>query len=121
MPTLDEVSPEMMARMEEQMSDPQNMEAMTNMMQSMSPETLMAMSKQMGREMTEEEAAKTLEMMKGMKPDTVKRMMQAAKVMKQATDAVKRATHVFVSRPALMVAVFMLLLAVALHYFGVIG
>merc|ERR1712046_225610 len=52
------MSPEMMAQMEKQMSDPQNMEAMSNMMKNMSPETLMTMSKQMGKEMTEEEAEK---------------------------------------------------------------
>ena len=121
MPMFDDMSPEMMSKMEEQMSDPKNMEAMTNMMQSMSPETLIAMSKQMGRDMSEEEASKTLEMMKGMKPDTVKRMMQAAKVMKQVTDGFKKATLVFMKREALLVAVFVLLLAVALHYFGIIG
>lgn len=39
--TLDNMSPEMLAQMEKQMSDPQNMEAMSSMMQNMSPETLM--------------------------------------------------------------------------------
>ena len=118
---LDDLTPEMMAQMEKQMNDPQNMEAMTNMMQNMSPEMLMTMSKQMGKDMTEEEAAKTLDMMKGMKPETVKRMMQAAKVMKQTTDSVKKATQAFMARPALVVAVLMLLVAIVLHFFGFIG
>ena len=118
---MDDLTPEMMAQMEKQMNDPQNMEAMTNMMQNMSPEMLMTMSKQMGKDMTEEEAAKTLDMMKGMKPETVKRMMQAAKVMKQTTDSVKKATQAFMARPALVVAVLMLLVAIVLHFFGFIG
>ena len=118
---LGDLTPEMMAQMEKQMNDPQNMEAMTNMMQNMSPEMLMTMSKQMGKDMTEEEAAKTLDMMKGMKPETVKRMMQAAKVVKQTTDSVKKATQAFMARPALVVAGLMLLLAIVLHFFGFIG
>ena len=75
----------------------------------------------MGKDMTEEEAAKTLDMMKGMKPETVKRMMQAAKVVKQTTDTVKKATKMFMTREALIFAVLMLLIAIVLHFFGFIG
>lgn len=38
---LGDISPEIMAQMEEKMNDPQNMEAMTSMMQNLSSETLM--------------------------------------------------------------------------------
>ena len=80
-----------------------------------------SMSKSMGKEMTEEEAEKTIEMMKGMKPETMKRMMQAAKVVKQTTETVKKVSKAFLTREALMLAVFMLILAIALHYTGIIG
>lgn len=80
-----------------------------------------SMSKQMGKEMTAEEAEKTIEMMKGMKPETMKRMMQAAKVVKQTTETVKKVSKAFLTREALLLAVFMLIIAIALHYTGIIG
>lgn len=75
----------------------------------------------MGKEMTEEEAEKTLDMMKGMKPETIKRMMQAAKVVKQTTETVKKVSKAFLTREALILAILMILIAIALHYFGAIG
>eukprot|EP00243_Klebsormidium_subtile_P006947 TRINITY_DN3022_c0_g1_i2.p1 TRINITY_DN3022_c0_g1~~TRINITY_DN3022_c0_g1_i2.p1 ORF type:complete len:622 (-),score=118.04 TRINITY_DN3022_c0_g1_i2:274-2139(-) len=71
------MTPEMLASVQDRFKDPAAMKAMGDMMSSMSPETMAAMSASMGMSITPEMAKMAMESMKNVKPEDMHRMTEA--------------------------------------------
>lgn len=68
--------PAMMAKMAEQMKNPEMQSMITDMMKNVTPEQLKEMGAAAGMNMSDEQAAQTAQMMKNISPETMQRMMK---------------------------------------------
>eukprot|EP00039_Didymoeca_costata_P028481 m.21183 g.21183 ORF g.21183 m.21183 type:complete len:142 (+) comp7068_c0_seq1:1-426(+) len=85
----------MMKMAEEMRKDPKMMETMTNMMSSMDPKTLAAMSKQAGMNMSEEQAEQVTEKMKNLTPEQMQKMMSMSQKLMQVMQFLKYLRDLF--------------------------
>ena len=68
--------PATMAKMAEQMKNPEMQSMITDMMKNVTPEQLKEMGAAAGMNMSDEQAAQTAQMMKNISPETMQRMMK---------------------------------------------
>eukprot|EP00239_Pterosperma_sp_CCMP1384_P002536 CAMPEP_0197852586 /NCGR_PEP_ID=MMETSP1438-20131217/20976_1 /TAXON_ID=1461541 /ORGANISM="Pterosperma sp., Strain CCMP1384" /LENGTH=494 /DNA_ID=CAMNT_0043466707 /DNA_START=273 /DNA_END=1757 /DNA_ORIENTATION=+ len=96
---------EQMKVMQEQMNNPETMEAMSDMMKNISPEMMEKMSKSMGMNMTSEQAQKTAEMMKNIKPEDMQKLMKMAGYAQRAMGMAMRVKTWMMGHKLVVVAV----------------
>eukprot|EP00192_Tetraselmis_astigmatica_P024588 CAMPEP_0117679148 /NCGR_PEP_ID=MMETSP0804-20121206/17667_1 /TAXON_ID=1074897 /ORGANISM="Tetraselmis astigmatica, Strain CCMP880" /LENGTH=217 /DNA_ID=CAMNT_0005488565 /DNA_START=235 /DNA_END=888 /DNA_ORIENTATION=- len=112
---------EQQAKMQqEMMSNPETMKMMQNMMQSMDPATLAALSKQAGMEISEQQAAQMADAMKKIKPEHMEKLMKVAGYAQKAKQKAVEAKDFLFSRSMFWISLAMLLLAMMMRYFGLV-
>ncbi|MCO5607758.1 hypothetical protein L7F22_061959 [Adiantum nelumboides] len=112
---------DMQEQMRQTMKDPAMKQMMASMLQNMSPESMVAMSEQMGYKLSREEAEKAQTALSNLSPDVLEKMMKWADRAQQAANIAKRGKNFLLGRAGLVLAIVMLIVAVLLHYFGIIG
>ncbi|KAI5065240.1 hypothetical protein GOP47_0019935 [Adiantum capillus-veneris] len=115
------ISPEMQEQMRQTMKDPAMKQMMASMLQNMSPESMVAMSEQMGYKLSREEAEKAQTALSNLSPDVLEKMMKWADRAQQAAQIAKRGKNFLLGKAGLVLAIAVLIVAVLLHYFGIIG
>lgn len=109
---------EQMRAMQDRMKDPEAMKTMSKMMQNMSPGQLKDMGQAMGKNLSEEEAARFAQSIKSMKPEHIEKMLKVATALHSAGLKARKAKQWIAARPALVLAIVILLVAVLLRRWG---
>lgn len=103
------------------LKDPAMMNMMSSMMRNMSPEDMVAVSAQMGVKMTLEDAREAKVAMEHISADKLAFLMTWADRVQRGTIRTKQMVGWLFARPALVLALLALLLAVLFHCLGFIG
>ena len=105
-----------MAKMAEQMKNPEMQNMVSDMMKNISPEQLKEMGAAAGMKMSDEQAKQTAEMMQNISPETMQRMMKVGSALNGVFGRF-RSTYQWCSRNKLMAgSVFALGLATFVSY-----
>lgn len=115
------ITPDMQEQMRQTMKDAAMKQMMASMLQNMSPESMVAMSEQMGYKLSREEAEKAQSAMANLSPDVIEKMMKWADRAQQAANVARKGKNFLLGRAGLVLAIVMLIVAVLLHHFGIIG
>ncbi|GBG62457.1 hypothetical protein CBR_g30778 [Chara braunii] len=114
-----DMTPEMREQMREQLKNPAAAKMMTEMMKSLSPETMAAMSEKFGMKMTPEQARKAQEAMSSLRPEDLDSVMRWAERVQKASEAAKSTKNWLLGRQGLVLAIALLLVAVLGHVMGI--
>eukprot|EP00850_Spirogloea_muscicola_P011897 SM000075S21986 [mRNA] locus=s75:520985:523843:+ [translate_table: standard] len=115
------MSEDMQQTLRQQMRNPEMMKMMSEMMKGMSAESMAAMSEQMGMKMTKEQAEQAQQILQGLSPKQMEKVMLWADRAQRAAEVGRKAKEWLLGRWGLVLAVCMVLLAMLLHYRGYIG
>eukprot|EP00894_Picocystis_sp_ML_P000642 jgi/Pico_ML_1/51159/g2240.t1 len=107
-----------MEALQKRMKDPEAVKTMSKMMQNMSPDQLKEMGQAMGKDISEEEAERFAQTMKSMKPEHIEKMLKVATALQSAGSRAQKAKQWIMSRPALVLAIVILLVAILLRRWG---
>ncbi|KAA0040077.1 hypothetical protein IC582_009760 [Cucumis melo] len=119
--TIPTSSTDMQEQMRNQMKNPAMQQMFTSMIKNMSPEMMANMSEQFGLKLSPEDAAKAQEAISSFSPEDLDKMMRWADKIQRGVEGGKKAKNWLLGRPGMILAICMLILAVILHWFGIIG
>lgn len=115
------ITAEMQEEMRQRMKDPAMKQMMASMIKNMTPESMVTMGEQMGFKLSREEAEKAQSALSNLNPDVIERMMKWADRAQQVANVARTGKNFLLGRAGLVFAVVMLVVAMFLHYMGVIG
>ncbi|CAI0541691.1 unnamed protein product [Linum tenue] len=120
-PSFSSSAGDLQEQLRNQMNDPATRQMFTSMMQNMSPDMIANMSKQFGVQLSPEDAAKAQQAMSSLSPEDLDKMMRWMDRLQRGAAGAKKAKNLLLGKPGLILAIFMLLLAILLHWLGFIG
>nr|AFK40099.1 unknown [Lotus japonicus] len=120
-PNFPSSSADLQEQMRNQMKDPAMRQMFTSMIKNMSPEIMANMGEQFGVKLSPEEAAKAQQTMSSFSPESLDKMMLWADRLQRGFEGAKKTKNWLLGKPGMILAIFMLILAIILHRFGFIG
>ncbi|XP_057455865.1 outer envelope protein 61 [Lotus japonicus] len=120
-PNFPSSSADLQEQMRNQMKDPAMRQMFTSMIKNMSPEMMANMGEQFGVKLSPEEAAKAQQTMSSFSPESLDKMMLWADRLQRGFEGAKKTKNWLLGKPGMILAIFMLILAIILHRFGFIG
>lgn len=115
------ITPEIQEEMRQRMKDPAMKQMVSSMIKNMTPESMVMMGEQMGLKLSREEAEKAQSTLSKLSPDVIESMMKWADRAQQAANVARKGKNFLLGRAGLVFALVMLVVAMFLHYMGVIG